>query len=244
MRKSFIGCEVLCVMLIMLSGCGNRIPQMDETTQKMVVEYAAATVRKYNKNHASHLLEQAILQENLGREAKLTAAFDRDADETESTQEKTEQNNEFIDNTNQITLKDAIALEEIEVTYNGYDVTTEYPMDAENIYFSLRATENNCLLVLKFDVINQSQADRTLNMSESGIRYKIEVNGKKRNALTTMLLNDLSGFNGTIAAGAQEQMVLVCEIPKKDAQTLGRITVNVINEDQIFTVLLDESEHE
>ena len=57
MKKLQMICMIiLCVCL--MGGCKNAIPEMDAETRELVVEYAAATVRKYNEYQPSRLLEK------------------------------------------------------------------------------------------------------------------------------------------------------------------------------------------
>lgn len=253
MKKSVFVGGVLCGVLVLMAGCSNQIPEMDETTQKLVVEYAAAVVREHDANRVSELMEKDALQRALEREAMLEASLSSNTAETEKTGEGLSQNEkasegeadvEIIDisekkqETVQASLEEAVAVEEIEITYAGYEVTAEYPQDTENIYFTMGATAGNNLLVLKFDVVNLSQEDKALNMIEKDLRYQISVNGVTKNALTTMLLNDLSSYCDTIATGAHEQVVLVCEIAEEEADAIEEITLSIKNEEQTATISL------
>ena len=94
----------------------------------------------------------------------------------------------------------------------------------------MSATEGKKLLVLKFQAKNNSGAELTLNMEQTKSHFKIDVNGTRENALTTMLLNDMTYYEGTLGAGEETELVLVCEVPYDlQVETLGLEVKNVEN---------------
>ena len=51
MRKKITGIVILIFITAFAAGCGNKIPEMTEQQQELIVEYAAGTVLKYDKNY-------------------------------------------------------------------------------------------------------------------------------------------------------------------------------------------------
>lgn len=251
MNKRIICCLLLGMTLITLVGCGNKIPEMDETTRKMVVEYATDIVRERDVNHSSRLMDVETLQKALEEEAMLEAVFSKDystevtnekedaqeSDIHESTETDTEDSNEPA--MQAISLADALRLEETDVTYQGYEVTKSYPEATEDIYFTMDATNGNELVVLKFSVTNTAQSDREYDILSQGVYFKIVVDGESHNALTTMLLNDLANYRGAIAAGTTEELVLVCEVPEEKAANIGNVTLQMKTTNGLTLIALD-----
>jgi len=236
--------------MFLLVGCGNKIPNMDDTNQKMVVEYVADIVREHDLRHSSRLMEIETLQEALEEEAMLEAVFSKDYS-TEINEENTEafekdesntetkvNNSDSIIREETISLVDALSLEETDITYAGYEVTKSYPHDSENIYFSMDATSGNELVVLKFDITNTSQNDKMYDILSLGVYFKIIVNGESKTALTTMLLNDLTNYKGTIAAGAKEQLVIIGEIPEDKSQNISEISLSMKSKSGTVSITL------
>ena len=61
--------------------------------------------------------------------------------------------------------------------------------------------------------------------------FKISINGESpKYILTTMLMNDLSSFIGTIPAGASENLVLVSEIPEEESGSVQTVALLMKNE--------------
>lgn len=250
MKKSVRSC-LLCMTLFMLSGCGNEIPEMDETTEKMIVEYAADAIRNHDINHSSRLMEVDALQAALEEEAMLEAVFSKDysaeniATETDTVDNENSKAQAEVMNdaseaveANAVSLAEALALADTQIDYAGYEIVKSYPAATENIYFSMDATDGNELVVMKFDVSNTSQNDRTYDMLSQSVHFKIVIDGESKNALTTMLLNDLSSYQGTIAAGAKEQLVLVCEVSEEQAQSISQVALDMKTADEIISIAL------
>ena len=96
-----------------------------------------------------------------------------------------------------------------------------------SLFFVMNATEGNKLLVLKFQAENLSDGENSLDIAQSGTRFKIVVNGTEKNALTTMLLNDLAYYQKTLNAGESQEVVLICEIPEsEEVSSLGLVMKN------------------
>ncbi len=245
MKKEISCCLLLCMTMIMLVGCGNEIPEMDETTRKMVVEYAADVVREHDLRRASRLMEVDALQAALEEEARLEAVFSKDYTTealTEETLEKDEaevnENNSKEQEAVAIPLTEALMLSDTKVAYAGYEVTKSYPQNSENIYFTMDATAGNELVILKFDITNTAQSDKTYDILSQGVYFKIIVDGENKNALTTLLLNDLSNYQGTIAAGTTEQLVLACEVPEEKAQNIEEVSLAMKAENGTIAIAL------
>ena len=101
------------------------------------------------------------------------------------------------------------------------------PEQGEELFFVMNATEGNKLLVLKFQAENLSDGENSLDIAQSGTRFKIVVNGTEKNALTTMLLNDLAYYQKTLNAGESQEVVLICEIPEsEEVSSLGLVMKN------------------
>ena len=63
------------------------------------------------------------------------------------------------------------------------------------------------------------------------------VNGEEKNALTTLLLNDLAYYQGTLAPGENVELVLICEIPAEQAEVITSLALTMKN-DETATISL------
>ncbi|MBQ9928782.1 MAG: hypothetical protein IJO65_12530 [Lachnospiraceae bacterium] len=248
MKRTVLYSIGLCGLLTFLTGCGNQIPDMDETTRKLVVEYAAATVREHDINRNSGLMNREDMQEALDKEAKMEAIFSStpapvkeeevEKEETKKPDEVTTDNISLNAGEKAQAVSDVLELADVDITYAGHEITDSYPQDGENVYFAMGATEGSSLVVVKFDAKNLSQEETELDLIGKSTRYKIQINGESKNVLTTMLLNDMANYKGTIAAGETLQLVLVCEMPKEKVQTIESLELNVKSGDKSATISL------
>lgn len=247
MKKTLIYSCVLCAAVALLSGCGNEIPQMDETTEKLIVEYAAAAVRDHDANRISRLLDKEELEIRLAEEARLQEILSYAPEYTSSEEEQSSDGGDDSEKAKdkkeeeapQLSLQEVMALNNLSIEYAGYEVTSSYPQNAEGTYFTMDALAGNKLVVVKFNVSNTSGNDQALDVLGDGIRFKINVNEESKNILTTMLLNDLANYQGIITSDSTQEFVLVSEIPEAQAQEIASLSLYIKNGDKSTTILLD-----
>ena len=262
MKKGLMSSLAVVLAGICLTGCGNAIPEMTEEQQALVVEFAANELLKYDTNHESKLtvleLEQdAPAEETVTEETPMSEESPVASEETLETvsEEQTAESEEgvatdevtIVDNTTgeaqlqNVSIESFLQLEGAEITYTGYETDVSYPsVEAEEeIYFFMSATAGNRLLILKFNVENVSGAELVLDMAKTGTKYKIIVDGVEKNALTTMLLDDMAYYQGTVAAEESVELVLVCEIQEEQASAVENLQLKMKNVDNSATISLN-----
>lgn len=240
---------VILFMTVSLAGCGNAIPNMNAEQQALVVEYAAGELLKYDINYDYRLMEGVLTQEETAEElsvqetdAPMEGKAEQDALPV-TNQESTESGSGADSNANELAAMEGspviqgeatpevfLGLENIKIFYAGYETTQFYPNETSELYFVMNATEGNELLILKFIAENTSEAEANLDIAQKNIRFKIAIDGQEKNALTTMLLNDMGYYQGTLAGGESTELILACEIPEgqgAEIQTLSLIMKDV-----------------
>ena len=240
MRKKMASGVIAVLSMILMTGCGNAIPEMSAEQQELVVEYAANTLLKYDKYYERKLIELTLEQEMADNAAE-TEDTDEDEKNADASKEestlKPDPEVAIVDNTGEamsenISIEKFLGLDSVEITYTGYETGKTYPDQGEDLFFIMNSTEGKELLILKFQAKNVSETETELDIAQSETRFKIVVDGKQQNALTTMLLNDMAYYAGTIAAGGEEELVLICEVPEEEAgkiSELGLVRKNVEN---------------
>lgn len=238
---------------ILLTGCNNAIPEMDEETQAMVVEYAVGIVQKYDKNHVNKLMELDELkkaeEKKIAKEALAESLKDTKPEDAAPSSENVtpSPDTEIIDQTQEEqdqtahTLDEFLQMDNVTFSYIGYETTPFYPTDDSEIAFVMNATEGTELLILKFMVQNLTQEEIALDMNSIDALYKISVNQDTSNALFTMLLNDLSKYQGTLAAGESRELVLVREIAKEEIGNITSLSIQIKGEDASAVISLEET---
>lgn len=245
MKRKVISAAAIMLIAALLAGCGSKIPELNDTQQELVVEYAAGILLKYDKNHESKLVELTLEQQTEMEEPASEAGEGADGRTDENTD--TDQPEEpmpdvtVIDNTQEPVIESIEAflqLDSVKITYTGYEIYDFYPQE-NGLYFVMNATEGNKLLVLKFLTENLSQEQTSLDIGQSGTRFTFNVNGERKNALTTMLPNDLAHYKGTLDPNEGVELVLVCEIPDEQSGMVPTLELTLKNVDNIATISLN-----
>ena len=123
-----------------------------------------------------------------------------------------------------------LGLQDVSLTYSGYEVDEFYPKNGNEIYFVMNATPGNNLLVVKFTLRNLLNEEQDIQIQPGTVRVKIIMNGEEKNALTTMLLNDLATYQGTLGPNEETELVVVGEYLVEDLQTIDSLSVKLKNE--------------
>lgn len=248
-KRNSMGIAFLITTALTLSACGSTVPEMSEEQNAQIVEYAAGLLLKYDENQHSRLIEETEAEEIQEEEAQQADA------QTEDRQEETaipqgEEEPEIVDATVDETaversrsIEEFYGLEGVEIRYTGFELKDSYPDNdsaPDELYLAMNATSGCKLLVLNFDAVNTSGQEVDLNMVSAGAKFKISLNGEApRYALTTMLLNDLGSYTGTIAAGETERLVLIGEIPADKADSIQSVSLSMKNAAEDATSILN-----
>lgn len=228
-------CILISIMIIsaMLCGCGVKVPELSETEEAVVVEYATNILVKYSSVADRTLLNNAELEveiekeeeekERLLKTKEMEKAYlqsmntDKVKDDIVNT-DKNEQNEAV--NVTQKTVSEFVAEDSISINYASYSLCASYPENSvEDLFMTMDATDGHQLCVVKFWVENLSATEKELNMLNKQGRYSLCIDGGKVvQAQSTLLMDDLSSYVGTIPANGKEQMVLIFEVSEELSQ--------------------------
>ena len=224
-------CRILGILFasLFLCGCNSDIPDLTEEQSAMITEYATNLLVKHSEISDRSLLSETEL--TLGEQEEAEARVRKEkADEIAESYLNKEV--EMIEGAEELTDSgeaDGISEEiyapsqtvseffgesDFSIDYMTYDLCDSYPEEnSEEFFMAMDATAGHKLCVVKFQVNNISSADRELDMLGKKGRFTLRMgNGDTIQAQSTMLLNDLAAYRGTLAAGAGEEMVLVFEV--------------------------------
>lgn len=252
MKKAWIKVLTVGIAGICLTGCGSTIPELTAEQQELVVEYAAGELLKYDRNHVAKLVTLEVDQEEESLEAddpasvaepdRVSAGAEENSNEAEKGGVKADEVT-VIDQTEEAppaSVDEFLELDEIRISYAGYEIADNYPEEtSEEAFFFMSATSNNKLLILKFQVENLSTGEKELNLAQSQIRYKITVDGEEQNALTTMLLNDMAYYQGSLAPQESVELVLVGEVTAEQADQITSLELTMKSVDETATISLN-----
>ncbi|MCM1040709.1 MAG: hypothetical protein NC434_15440 [Ruminococcus sp.] len=202
-----------------LTGCGQTVPELTEEENDIITEYAVNLLLKYDKNYNDHLVELPAYEEPV-----IEPEYEEpEPEEILPEEEENIPETEVIDATEEIepvisSIEEFYGIPDFTFQYTGYELLSEYPsmaQDSASAFFAMEATPGTQLLIVKFQVTNQSGMESVLDTFQYGVKVKIAVNGEaSKNALSTMLLNDLQTYRGTLEAYGQTELVAVIEVPQ------------------------------
>ena len=229
-------CYLLAYTMIisaMMCGCGSKVPELSATEETVVTEYATNLLVKYSSIADRTLLNDIELEAEIAKEVEERERVLK-TKELEQAYLQAMDGNKVMDNTvhtdsgkqnetvsaPQKTVSEFIAEDSISINYASYSLCDSYPDNSvEDFFMAMDATEGHQLCVVKFSVENMSASEQELNMLNKQGRYSLRIDGGKIvQAQSTLLMDDLSSYVGTIPANARQELVLVFEVDEGISQ--------------------------
>lgn len=253
MKKSVVLCSMIMSVSLLLGGCGNPFDYMPDLTKEesaLIAEYAAGILIKHDKN-AGRLASDAEIAADDEREALRQANMEALMEAKQKAEEEKEQETDTPSAaTTAEKAEEAVPFTGIaqfcgadgfQIDYQGYMICDSYPEpDSEDMVFAMDATEGNKLLILQFMAENTTSEDKELDILSKEIRFKISVNdGEMKNALSTLLLDDLSSYRETVPAQTGVVLVLAREVSEQEAAEIKTISLSMKNASGNATTLLE-----
>lgn len=240
MKKKGIG--ILCLTAMLMTGCGVTMPNMSDEEADAIGEYAAILLLKYDANSRSRLVDLsqiAVLEES--KEVQEPSVEPQP--EEPSSEEISDMQNTPVTDISASGLETAGSLESfldlpegMNIVCTGHELCQSYQGEA-NSYFAMEASDGKELLILHFDLQNQSGVTQEVNLLSRNDNYRVSVNGSySKTALTTMLVDDLSTYKKTLADGSTEKAVLVFEVEPERMGSVDSIALNLKNDLKTYTI--------
>ena len=243
--KKIIVSLLVCAMAINICGCGL-IPSLDltESQQKIIAEYAAGLLLKHDKNYNGALKQLEddsdkldVVQEEVSESAAVLESTDpiiNDIEDPEFSEDlmAEEQNPESEAQYSDISIADAIGLEDFDIIYKSYERHKIYPEDeSDDLVFSLQAQNGMELIVLNFGITNNTDHRSMCDVLGSDASFRLLINGTERvNGYNTILLNDLSSFSEEVEGFGMANAVLVFEVSEGTADGIQEMDLIVKND--------------
>ncbi len=227
--------------VFMLSGCG--ITNMTDEQVKVIADYAADVLVRYDASYYDRFAEEKIRSEEedstiVASNETQSPATNQPATEVPKTEDpkKSTESTTQPDAASQIPVETAapedpanvadsdvtpmdvgkiFGLEDVEISYRGYDVVDKYPdVGEDQLAFQMKATENHKLFVFKFEILNTSSEARNCNILGQNIKFRVRVNDTENLSVQkTLLADDLSQVNTVLQSMENKTGVVVCQVP-------------------------------
>lgn len=240
-----------------MTGCGtfeSKIPTLTDEQQELVVEYATEVLLHYDRLNGDKIrpvkysvvtdegntLSEEDYENKLKDDMTADAGLTLPENDTPSDDAGTEV--VVTDNTVEepvvssfSSVSDCFGLSGVSIEPVGYEITDFYPQSPTE-YFVMNATDGNRLVILRFKLTNTSGTDMRVDVPYGDVKYKITLNGNTKNALTTLLVNDLGTYSRDLLAGESEEVVLVGEFESADADNISSLSLAIKRESGDYAV--------
>lgn len=224
-RKKGIVCVLLCGAMLLFTGCGEEPYNLSDEDQAKVADYAAHVVTKYNGSQSEGLI--AIEPEEIQPEEETKAETTEETEEEESAKKQEKKDSSVETKTETVSLKKALKLETgLDASFTRYDLMDSY---VESDYFAMNAMSGKTYLVIHINLTAEG-ADTSCDMLSKNLNFRVVINGEKEvGAQTSILLNDLSTYQGTIAQGSPQDCVLLFETEKESVENIESLELKVLD---------------
>lgn len=237
-KKRYQGLLLLALGSLMLTGCQEAPYALTEAEEALIVNYSAHVVSKYNNYQKDGLIYLTDEEKEIAAEPEQQPLEkpDKQPNLGGTSAGTTE---EFPDYEETATLLSVYGGTGLTVTYEGNEITDAY---TENGMYAMNAPSGKNYLVVKLKVENTTGNAIEFNNFSSGDSFGAKYimdSGKEYSAknVTTILLGDFSTYEGTIASGAAENLVLLFEVPS-ETQAVGSLTLVVNQGDTSYQINL------
>lgn len=221
-----------------ISGCGfiPELPEMTEQQEKLVTEYAAGLLLKYDNSYDNGILSEEELAKAEQQEAELRAREERQKElaaeyvakseqarkekEEKEAKDKAEKDSDKKDavekagpvNISAGDMPGFMGLAGISLEYKGMETVKSYPKDGNGV-FSVDASNGRELAVVSFNMSNVSSDAVSIDMFNSSTSFKLELaGGNIETNCPTLLLDDLAVYKNELSSGASENVIILFEV--------------------------------
>ncbi|MDE6760766.1 MAG: hypothetical protein K2J90_08840 [Lachnospiraceae bacterium] len=250
MLKRFFSLSLLILCGILLTGC-NTVRDLSEDETRLIAEYAASVLLKYDINYTDRIDEGDKVLEDKKSEESGEQSTQEEVTTQEDTSEAPEADNENAgkekdtDSAASVGTESDIAkiagIDGVSITYKDYLLTKEYPTGEENDEaVALETEEGHQLLVLRFKVACTSESPVDIALLDKAIEYQVICNGNlAAQPMLTILTEDLGTFDMTVQPDKEENAVLVFQIADEVKEKLETIDLKIHynGTDNMITIL-------
>lgn len=218
-RVLFLGISLL--LCFVFSGCGDEMYSLTEEEEQLIVDYSAKVVAKYNK--ASDVgVSKLYFSSDEQEEVKADEQNDIGEEEMPDIPDIGTTEGATGEATSQVSFGEAFGFESVEFSNEGFEVEQEYN---NSDMVLLRAPKGKSYLVLNIKATNTSESSVDLDLLSSNPTFTVSLNGNTYNNETTILLNDLTTYQGELSAKGSADLVILFLVPTVSKEEIGDISL-------------------
>lgn len=224
MKKKIAKLALVLFGVSLLSGCGDSLYEMTEEERGAVVSYASHVVAKYNSFQQDGLIYVSPEEETESTSDKQEPEEDAD-DEEETTQTSHGGAGTAAETSTETTLSQALDLGMVHAVYTGAEIADTYE---EGSYYSVEPENGKQFLIVHVDLANQAATGMHVDILAVQPSFQATVNGEMKATLqASILLDDLSTYQGDIGAGETVSTVLLFQVPTGQITNVENLQLQV-----------------
>jgi len=221
---------LITILVLMLTGCGSRIPDMTEEQREAISEYAVQLLLKYDTNQTSRLVDLDTLEQEPETTKPPKPSVTQPPvgmDETEDTP--------VIDLTGEETgsvgdIHAALGLhDDISIEYINCRTEEQY-VDELSQELVIEAKEGKVLFVCELALVNDGNQKQSVDMLRNNIQYALRLDDIQLNCMITMLSSDLTTYLGILDPDQSQKVVVLTEVEKEKLEQAEEICLYVQSE--------------
>lgn len=224
--KRLIWSLVLLISLT-LTGCIHKTNITGEESDA-VAEYMAGLLLKYDDEYDKELLPKDDIEANIkNNETGDNNTNENNTDSSDASDKTSDVKEDEVDSQEAYSFTDIVDQKNFDISYSGYMLTDLYPEDYDNTYISVEADKGQQLLVIKFNIKNKTKKAKSINLSETELKYQLEIDSNKiEKPWFTVLENDIQYIDMKIDSEGSIEAVLVYQISKKADTTNMKLMIS------------------
>ena len=241
-RCSLLICMFCCSLLF--TGCGEPLFTMTAEEESIITLYASKTVSKFNKNQTNGICNARVKAGELDE--------NYEADEEEEVPEEETLEDEILEGNPEdgeitedievlppeseedggsadtgLSFTNAVDIEGVSFACSKFDVSTEFKPSSS---FVLTEVSGKKYVVLYVTATNETNS--SVSFSNYNDRsYSLSINGgEKVGTQFTPVSNDLATYDGTLAAGASKDLILVFLFSNSSVENISSLELYVTSD--------------
>lgn len=236
-------CTLMVLVMCFATGCGDALYTLTDEEEQTIVLYSAKMVSKFNKFQTTGVCNANIREGELPiagatdiPNENMDAVTDPDIAPSDNQPDSSSQPSntpvsQVQDNQAPAVtapIDTVLGMEGLELSITNYEVTSIY---TATDFFELTCPAGYSYLVLHLDGYNTTGSDMMIDGFTNGNKYTLTIDGVyKSSNQTTVLLNDLATYKGTIAAGDSKDFVLVFQYKTTQLENFSTLSLVVTSD--------------
>lgn len=242
MRKRLLALGVLLATVVSTTGCGIQLTKLSDDDESRFVAYCTQVVSKHNMNNDTGLV-------NIPKQTASEEEKSEESSSEEKTEETSASSSSSADNTSESfteqksqetqTFSEAIGIGGMRFLYRDARTASGYQQGEA---YDLTADQGNELLVVRLKAENTTDKSIDIDMPSQNITFTATYGDQSVNSDMTLLMNDLTTYQGTFKAGKRRNMLLLFQFPKGTVKDTDKIQFSVKKGDETVSIDTQRSE--